>query len=91
MDVACNTPDFCATVSRHARVARDERQLAADGWSGGALIGVTDIIATETFPTVPFWRSTDGMPLGLQPVGRSDTDRPLIETAQWFHERAAGG
>jgi Asp-tRNA(Asn)/Glu-tRNA(Gln) amidotransferase A subunit family amidase len=40
--------------------------------------------------TVPFWRSADGMPLGLQLVGRLGTDRALIETAQWFHEQAAG-
>ena len=37
--------------------------------------------------TVPFWRSADGMPLGLQLVGRLGADRALIETAQWFHER----
>jgi Asp-tRNA(Asn)/Glu-tRNA(Gln) amidotransferase A subunit family amidase len=41
--------------------------------------------------TVPFWRSADGMPLGLQLVGRLGTDRALVETAQWFHERASGG
>jgi amidase len=40
--------------------------------------------------TVPFWRSADGMPLGLQLVGRLGADRALVETAQWFHERAAG-
>jgi Asp-tRNA(Asn)/Glu-tRNA(Gln) amidotransferase A subunit family amidase len=37
--------------------------------------------------TVPFWRSADGMPLGLQLVGRLGSDRALIQTAQWFHER----
>jgi len=40
--------------------------------------------------TVPFWRSADGMPLGLQLVGKLGADRALVETAQWFHERAAG-
>jgi len=40
--------------------------------------------------TVPFWRSAEGMPLGLQLVGKLGADRALIETAQWFHERAAG-
>jgi Asp-tRNA(Asn)/Glu-tRNA(Gln) amidotransferase A subunit family amidase len=40
--------------------------------------------------SVPFWRSADGMKLGLQLVGRLGADRALIETAQWFHERAAG-
>jgi Asp-tRNA(Asn)/Glu-tRNA(Gln) amidotransferase A subunit family amidase len=41
--------------------------------------------------TVPFWRSGDGMPLGLQLVGRLGADRALVETAQWFHERRAVG
>lgn len=41
--------------------------------------------------TVPFWRSADGMPLGLQLVGKLGADRALVETAQWFHERAVGG
>jgi amidase len=40
--------------------------------------------------TVPFWRSADGMPLGLQLVGQLGADRALVETAQWFHERATG-
>ena len=39
--------------------------------------------------TVPFWRTADGMPLGLQLVAPLGADRALIETAQWFHERAA--
>ena len=41
--------------------------------------------------TVPFWRTADGMPLGLQLVAPLCADRALIETAQWFHERAATG
>jgi Asp-tRNA(Asn)/Glu-tRNA(Gln) amidotransferase A subunit family amidase len=40
--------------------------------------------------SVPVWRSGDGMPLGLQLIGRLGADRALVETAQWFHERAAG-
>ena len=39
--------------------------------------------------TVPFWRAADGMPLGLQLVAPLGADRALVETAQWFHERAA--
>ena len=37
--------------------------------------------------TVPFWLSAEGLPLGLQLVGPLGTDRSLVETAQWFHER----
>jgi Asp-tRNA(Asn)/Glu-tRNA(Gln) amidotransferase A subunit family amidase len=37
--------------------------------------------------TVPLWRSIEGLPLGLQLVGSLGTDRALVETAQWFHER----
>ncbi|HET6234541.1 MAG TPA: amidase [Acetobacteraceae bacterium] len=37
--------------------------------------------------SVPFWLSAEGLPLGLQLVGPLGTDRALVETAQWFHER----
>jgi amidase len=37
--------------------------------------------------TVPFWHSAEGLPLGLQLVGSLGTDREVVETAQWFHER----
>jgi Asp-tRNA(Asn)/Glu-tRNA(Gln) amidotransferase A subunit family amidase len=40
--------------------------------------------------TVPVWRCADGMPLGLQLVGRLGEDRALVETAQWFYERVVG-
>ena len=35
---------------------------------------------------VPRWRSVEGMPLGLQVVGRLGADRSLARVAQWFHE-----
>jgi Asp-tRNA(Asn)/Glu-tRNA(Gln) amidotransferase A subunit family amidase len=41
--------------------------------------------------TVPFWRSDEGMPLGLQLVGPLGADRALVEMAQWFHERRIAG
>jgi Asp-tRNA(Asn)/Glu-tRNA(Gln) amidotransferase A subunit family amidase len=37
--------------------------------------------------TVPLWRSTEGLPLGLQLVGALGTDRALVAVAQWFHTR----
>jgi Asp-tRNA(Asn)/Glu-tRNA(Gln) amidotransferase A subunit family amidase len=35
--------------------------------------------------TVPMWRSVNGMPLGLQLLGRIGEDKALAEIAQWFH------
>jgi len=37
--------------------------------------------------SVPLWRSTEGMPLGLQLLAPLGADRPLLEVAQWLHER----
>ena len=37
--------------------------------------------------SVPFWRNTQGLPLGLQLLGSLGADRALAEIAQWFHER----
>jgi amidase len=34
--------------------------------------------------TVPMWRSAEGMPLGLQLLGRIGEDRALAEIAEWF-------
>ncbi|MBV9785187.1 MAG: amidase [Acidisphaera sp.] len=34
--------------------------------------------------TVPLWRSPDGLPLGLQLLGRLGEDRALTEVAQWL-------
>jgi Asp-tRNA(Asn)/Glu-tRNA(Gln) amidotransferase A subunit family amidase len=36
--------------------------------------------------SVPFWRSAEGMPLGLQLVSGLGRDRELAATAQWFFE-----
>lgn len=35
--------------------------------------------------TVPMWRSAEGMPLGLQLLGRMGEDRALAEVAEWFY------
>ncbi len=35
--------------------------------------------------TVPMWRSAEGMPLGLQLLGRIGEDRALAEVAEWFY------
>lgn len=35
--------------------------------------------------TVPIWRSPEGMPLGLQLLGRIGEDRALAEVAEWFY------
>jgi amidase len=35
--------------------------------------------------TVPIWRSAEGMPLGLQLLGRLGEDRALVEVAEWFY------
>ena len=35
--------------------------------------------------TVPMWRSAEGMPMGLQLLGRLGEDRALAEVAEWFH------
>ncbi len=37
--------------------------------------------------TVPLWRDVDGMPLGVQMVGRLGSDRELVEVAQWMMEQ----
>jgi len=34
--------------------------------------------------TVPKWRSAEGMPLGLQLLGRIGEDKALAEVAEWF-------
>jgi amidase len=39
---------------------------------------------------VPMWRARDGLPLGLQLLGRLASDRRLAATAQWFFLRAPG-
>ena len=39
--------------------------------------------------TVPMWRSVNGMPLGLQLLGRIGEDKALSEVAQWFHSTYA--
>lgn len=36
--------------------------------------------------TVPIWRSAEGLPLGLQMIGRLGGDRRLCEAAQWVME-----
>jgi amidase len=36
--------------------------------------------------TVPLWRTVEGMPLGLQLLGRLGLDRTLSEVAQWLFE-----
>ena len=38
--------------------------------------------------TVPIWRSDEGLPLGLQLIGRLGADRALMALAQWLLERA---
>jgi len=38
--------------------------------------------------TVPVWRSAEGMPLGLQLLGRIGEDKALADVAQWFHARS---
>jgi Asp-tRNA(Asn)/Glu-tRNA(Gln) amidotransferase A subunit family amidase len=38
--------------------------------------------------TVPIWRSAEGMPLGLQLLGRIGEDKPLAEVAEWFYARS---
>ena len=38
--------------------------------------------------TVPVWRSAEGMPLGLQLLGRIGEDQALAGVAQWFHARS---
>lgn len=35
--------------------------------------------------TVPMWRSAEGMPLGLQLLGRLGEDRALVEVAEWLY------
>ncbi|HKX10407.1 MAG TPA: amidase [Stellaceae bacterium] len=35
--------------------------------------------------TVPMWRSVEGMPMGLQLLGRMGEDRALAEVAEWFY------
>lgn len=35
--------------------------------------------------SVPIWRSAEGMPLGLQLLGRIGEDRALAEIAEWFY------
>ena len=40
--------------------------------------------------SVPMWRSAEGMPLGLQLLGRIGEDKALAETAQWFLSQAPG-
>jgi amidase len=37
--------------------------------------------------TVPGWKSTSGMPIGLQLVGRRGNDLRLLQTAKWMEER----
>ena len=39
--------------------------------------------------TVPMWRDSDGMPLGLQLLGAFGTDRALLEVAQFLSLRGA--
>jgi Asp-tRNA(Asn)/Glu-tRNA(Gln) amidotransferase A subunit family amidase len=39
---------------------------------------------------VPMWRASDGLPLGLQLLGRLGMDRGLAAIAQWFFLRAQG-
>jgi amidase len=39
---------------------------------------------------IPMWRETNGLPLGLQLLGRLGMDRGLAATAQWFFLRAQG-
>jgi amidase len=37
--------------------------------------------------SIPLWRSAEGMPLGLQLLGRLGTDRELSAVGQWLFER----
>ena len=38
--------------------------------------------------TIPMWRSAEGMPLGLQLLGKIGEDKALAEVAQWLHARS---
>jgi Asp-tRNA(Asn)/Glu-tRNA(Gln) amidotransferase A subunit family amidase len=37
--------------------------------------------------SVPIWHSPQGLPLGLQLLGRLGSDHDLLSLAQWFHEQ----
>ncbi len=39
---------------------------------------------------VPVLRSKDGLPVGVQPVGRRGFERTLVEVARWLEEDLGG-
>ena len=41
--------------------------------------------------TLPLLQSSDGLPIGVQLVGRRGDDARLLRTARWLMERIAGG